>query len=171
MSAQSGPTIYHKDKHFSLIDAVGDGLFSTTQLGLKLVGLNSGCMAGERPGYEIIDKVLYLTSLDAELNFMDNVAIDKHLGVSPKKGDFLGYRYEGFRKRVAYTGRMRIGRDIAPKPFWYWGRFPVWCYKNVRALKFENGDIVSDKGISARIAKIRNRLIAEEKRTGVRLGM
>lgn len=179
MTIQANDTVFYKKIAFDLVGGSGSGLFNVKTLGFTPRAGSTACWRGYLAEYSILDKRLFLTALqvwfpldykdpnkaalecerDDDDKTFDDEPPDRNLniplfGVMPKTGDKGDCLYEGFRKPIQFTGKLVLGEDLLPEPFVrnYWR---AWQFRIVRELTFKKGHVITDKSISAKMAKVR----------------
>ena len=181
MTIQANDTVFHKKIAFDLVGGSGSGLFNVKTLGFTPEGRCTACWRGYLAGYSILDHRLFLTALlvwfplgykdpnkaavESETE-ADDVGFGDYLpdpnaslpiplfGVMPKNGRMGGCYYEGFRKPIQFTGKLVLGEDFLPG-FLRGGFRRAWQFRIVRELTLKKGHVITDKSISAKMAKVR----------------
>ena len=182
MTIQANDTVFRKKIAFELVGGSGSGLFNVKSLGFTPRGRCTACWRGYLAEYSILENRLFLTALQVwfpsdykDLNKAaiesatdeDDESFDEEppdpnaslniplFGVMPKRGSMGGCFYEGFRKPIQFTGKLVLGEDLLPEPFVSRNYWLAWQLRIVRELTFKKGRVISDKSISAKMAKVR----------------
>ena len=160
MTAQISDNFLLDQTEYVLAGISGKELFSPQAFGLTPVASCTACWRGYQAVFTILKEQLHLHTLslnvkdDNELPALGNATaerIDSH---------FLTWRYEQADVAMDYTGGLLLGQDLIRKLSVHMGFQKVWKYERVVELIFENGRLIRRLDQSAKIAEIRETMLA-----------
>jgi hypothetical protein len=171
MTVQIPDLFLYNNTKYSVAEISEGKLFDPAILGLNPSGANTACWRG----YELVCSVIktHLVVADLHINLFEERE-EYHRkqgptinGVTPTSGvkgkdDFFNNHYYGLNYPLKYSGGLLLANDfnIVIPGFYFLSLFrPMWGYKDVIELIFENGVLLQEFDRSETMNEVRQMLI------------
>ncbi len=167
MTIQINDTCFHRKTEFDALYHVGRDIFTPWHLGFTPVSSSTACNRGYVAHFSIIDAQLFLTSI--HIGFWPSAALHVKIGeapiiygVPPSASNSCGYLFEGFQTPLTFNGALILGDEYIEDEHSEHSWIPLWDYKYVREVLFENGRVTDDFNRSSEIADLRLKVINDK---------
>lgn len=159
MTAQISDSLIIDDDEYSIAAIENEWPFDPTGLGFNPVPPHTACWRGYYSKYVLINDKLNLESLN--VCFGDAEPI-KWAEVDPRQGKNFKYdkmwEYRPMGYLIFYSGGLIITRDFIQEFYEHMGFHRPHCYRIVKELIFNNGNLEKETDHSEKMKRIRDSL-------------
>ncbi len=158
MTAQFEDMCEYQNAEYEIVGVNGFGLFLPANHGLRPAPKCTACWRGFVCRYRVESDRLILSDLCLYTDEIPPVLF----GVKPQirfeqlsPGDFI---YPHLNHSVTFTGGLLLARDFIRGLMVNMGFQSAWKYREVHELIFQDGRLIEQRDVSARIAELRQKL-------------
>jgi len=167
MTAQINDTVFHRKIHYSLAGIHGSPLFEPGDHGLSPRMLSTACWRGYYAEYVILENHLFLQNLTMGGSTIPTETAPETpgpqlFGATPVYDeDSFAWVYRDLREAVKFTGTLLLADQFIRELYVHMGFHPAWKYRDVREVRLEEGRLVGDQDLSAKMEQIRKRALTQ----------
>ncbi len=153
MTGQISDSFLYKGEVYSVSGISKGELFSPLDYGLVPRSPHTACWRGYVLYFTITND--YLTLVDMEVNDEQEIEINAVKPVVRKES--LRLHYQDLNLKLDFSGKIIIAKDFIDSMYIHMGFQRTSAYETVFELKFENGKFISEKDLSPKMKKKREK--------------